>query len=398
MRAKGEGSVFKRPDGRWVAQISAGHDQATGNRRRLTRVRSSKKAAYEALAELRREVAQPAAFGEVTVELWCRQWLEDCAARVKAGTLAPKTVVGYESDVRRHIIPAVGHVRLDQLSPGHVARMMTAIQAAGMKPRTAGAARGTLSAALSAAVADGLLTVNVARAARPPARPSTSPSAFTDDELDRIAAVCADHRLGMLFLFAALTGLRTSELLGLEWQHVDLEEGRYQVVEGLHRIGATGAAAIGVEPGLLTSHPKTSGSGDGTPMSPAAVDVLRRWKAAQAAERLASSSWSDSGRVFTTAAGTPLDPSNVRRQWRKVLASAKVPATSRAGAGRGLHELRRTFASRLRRAGVSLEEVQRLGRWSSPAMLLAHYRAVDEVHLRDAAGAGDAGVAWLADS
>jgi integrase len=276
--------------------------------------------------------------------------------------------------------------------------MMTGIQASGLSPRTAGAARGTLSAALSAAVADGLLTVNVARAARPPARPSTSPSAFTDDELDRIAVVCAQHRLGMLFLFAALTGLRTSELLGLEWEHVDLEEGRYQVVEGLHRIGATGAAAIGVEPGLLASHPKTVGSGDGTPMSPAAVDVLRRWKTAQAAERLAAPRWSDSGRVFTTATGTPLDPSNVRRQWRKVLAAAKVPAKSRGGAGRGLHELRRTFASRLRRAGVSLEEVQRLGRWSSPAMLLAHYRAVDEAHLRDAAGAGDAGVSWIANS
>lgn len=394
VRAKGEGTVYQRADGRWVAQLDLGVDRETGRRRRPTRVRKSKKAAAEALAQLRREMRVAAASGAVTLEQWCAQWLDDCAERVRAGTMAPRTAVGYESDVRRHIRPAVGHVRLDRLAPGHVQRMMTGMQAAGLSPRTAAAARGTLSAALSAAVADGLIEVNVARAARPPTRTTRNPSAFSDAEMAKIAAACQQHRLGTAFVFSALTGLRTSELIGLQWAHVDLEQGTYQVVEGLHRIGPRGAAALGLDAGVHASRPKTAGSGDATPLSPAAVEVLGRQRRQQAADQLAAGRWVESGRVFTTTIGTALDADNLRKQWRQLLEDAQVDTHTRSGSGRGLHELRRTFASRLRDRGVPIEDVQRLGRWSSPAMLLAHYRAVDDDRLRRAAGEADEGVAW----
>ena len=55
------------------------------------------------------------------------------------------------------------------------------------------------------------------------------------------------------------------------------------------------------------------------------------------------------------------------------------------GRGRGLHELRRTFATTLSNRGVPLEDVKRLGRWSSPQVLLKLYAASDEDRLRAAA-------------
>jgi hypothetical protein len=124
---------------------------------------------------------------------------------------------------------------------------MTGMQAAGLSGRTAGAARGTLSSALSAAIADGLLQVNVARAVKAPPRPAPDPSAFSDVEMAKIAEGCRSHLLGPMFVFGALTGLRTSELIGLRWDDVDLEEGTYQVSEGLHRVGRTGADALGLD-------------------------------------------------------------------------------------------------------------------------------------------------------
>lgn len=392
MRGKGEGTVFQRADGRWVAQVDAGVDRTTGRRRRPKRVRASKKAAVAALADLRREVGTPAALDRVTVAAWCTTWLVDCADRVRAGTMSPRTAAGYESDVRNHVIPAVGEVRLDQLAPGHVQRMMTGMQADGLGPRTAGAARGTLSAALSAAVADGLIQVNVARAARPPKRPRRPASAFTHDEFTRIVTACEDHRLGDMFVFDLETGLRTSELLGLAWQHVDLDDGTYEVVEGLHRVGRTAADALGLEAGVHASHPKTEGSGVRTPMSPVAVAALRSWRTIQVREQLAAGpAWSDSGRVFTTPRGTALDDGNVRREFRALLESAGVPTHTRDGRGRQLHELRRTFATRLRERGVSVEYVQRLGRWSSPQMLLELYRAIDDTDLRRVVGQDESG-------
>ncbi len=57
------------------------------------------------------------------------------------------------------------------------------------------------------------------------------------------------------------------------------------------------------------------------------------------------------------------------------------------GRARGMHELRRTFATRLRDRGVPLEDVQRLGRWASSKMLLELYSASDGERLRAAANA-----------
>ena len=193
-------------------------------------------------------------------------------------------------------------------------------------------------------------------------------------------------------MLSLLTGMRTSELIGLRWDDVDLDGVSYRIVEGLHRIGRSGAQALGIESGLVASKPKTAGSGEATPLSPAAVDVLRRQHRQQAAEQLAADSWGASGRVFTTPIGTPLDASNVRREFRQLLADVEVATRSRSGAGRGLHELRRTYATRLRDQEVPLEYVQRLGRWPSPTTLLRHYAAVDEQRLRDAAALSDQGL------
>ena len=85
--------------------------------------------------------------------------------------------------------------------------------------------------------------------------------------------------------------------------------------------------------------------------------------------------------VFASEVGTPLHPSNVARAWRAVLERAHVPHLTQDGRPRGLHELRRTFATRLRDRGIPLEDVQRLGRWSSPAMLLQVYSASGEDRL-----------------
>jgi integrase len=91
--------------------------------------------------------------------------------------------------------------------------------------------------------------------------------------------------------------------------------------------------------------------------------------------------------VFTSTGGTPIEPSNLNQVWRRILRRADVQYEAQDGRGRGLHELRRTFATRLRDIGVPLEDVQRLGRWSSPQVLLALYAASDTERLRSAADA-----------
>lgn len=389
MRARGDGSVYERPDGKWVAQVYAG-TTASGRPRKLKRIRNSKRDALRALKDLQRIAGSPAAVENVTVAVWSATWLDDLRDQVAAGTKAVRTVVGYEQHIRVWIVPHLGHIRLDQLAPGHVARLMTSVQAVGRSPTTARSVRATVSAMLSAAVADGLIQANVARPAKPPPAPKPRPSAFTEDEFARIVARCRQHRLGPMFELADLTGMRLSELVGLRWGDIDLEQGTYQVAEPLHRIGPTGAKAAGVDPGMVPGRrAKSAASGEATPLASSAVELLREQRVAQAKERLASSSWHASGRVFTDVDGRPLTPSKVETAWRRVLADAEVPYLRADGRGRGPHELRRTFATRLRDAGVAIEDVMRLGRWASPQVLLAHYAAVDDDRLRRAADAAN---------
>lgn len=347
------------------------------------------------LAEAQGEPIDPHSPTHKTITLgeWLERWLDRLKARVTAGTLAPRTAVAYESIVRNHLEPEFGDTPIDKITVGDVSAFLTALQAQGLTASTAVHVRACLSKVLTDAMRDELVERNVAQIAEPPKPRRKRPSAFTEEELRKIVLACVEDRLGMLFLFAMFTGLRSSELRGLRWQDVDLDGATYQIDAGLHRIPAVSARVV-PQTGLVRSDPKTSGSGDQTPMSGASVQVLARQRDLQHAEREQAEVWHDSGYVFTSKIGTPLEPSLIRRHWRQLLERIGIeyrPDPERPG--RGLHELRRTFATRLREAGVPIEDVQGLGRWSSPQVLLESYSAVSDDRLRAAAeiAAGDLG-------
>lgn len=237
---------------------------------------------------------------------------------------------------------------------------------------------------------DSLVERNVARLVLPPKDRPSSPSAFSRDEFRRIREVCERGAWGLLYLFIAYTGLRRSEVLGLRWRDVDLDAGTLQVDESSHYIPKVAEKVVGRK-GLVAGRPKTDGSGEPIPLSPQAVALLRRQKREQNAARLKGpTDWPhapEDTHVVTTNLGGPVHPARVSNRWKEILAEAKVPDKTKDGRPRGMHELRRTFATRLRDRGIPLEDAQRLGRWSTPHVLLEIYSASDDERLRRAATA-----------
>lgn len=391
-RAAGEGTCsFDERRSLWVAQLP----RAVDPKRRKVYGRTQREALGK-LQEVRRDVERGlvVATGATKLSDWLDEWLKRTAARVRAGDLAPTTAVGYERAVRLYLAPELGRVPLRKLTPGQVQAVLDDLRGNGLAPATVRHVRATLSAALTAAMRDELVVRNVARLVDLPKLTRRRPSTFSVEEFRRIAAACSDDRLGPLFLFIARTGLRRSEALGLRWRSVDLEGGWFWVVEGLHQVSAGSERVVG-RTGLVTGRPKTDASAASLPLSSATVTLLRDHRKAQATERLACPiAWPDDPdetHVFASTTGTGLHPSNVSRAWRRLLDRAEVEASTADGRARGLHELRRTFATRLRDAGVPLEDVQRLGRWSSSKMLLEVYAGSDDGRLRRAAeAAGEA--------
>ena len=86
------------------------------------------------------------------------------------------------------------------------------------------------------------------------------------------------------------------------------------------------------------------------------VEVLRKQRAQQAADRLAADGWQDTGLVFTTALGTAMDAANVRRDLRRAL--ALVPGIDPGDWTP--RELRHSFVSVLSDAGLPVEEIAQL--------------------------------------
>jgi integrase len=134
----------------------------------------------------------PAAPGEPPL---LAAFLETWLADVVGGSVRPKTFVSYRSIVACHLAPALGHLRLDELRPGHVQAYLNAAAASGLAPRTVAYHRNILRQALGYAERVELVGRNVARLAVPPRIPRREVHPLTPPEARVFLAAIAGDRL-----------------------------------------------------------------------------------------------------------------------------------------------------------------------------------------------------------
>ncbi len=275
------------------------------------------------------------------------RWLSD-SVRDK---VKQRTFENYEYMVRVHLVPALGHVKLRSLTPARVQALYRAKLDSGLSPRTVQLIHTVLHKALKQAVKWELVAKNVTEAVNAPRparvtgkkiRPLSRKEYFAFRE-----AVRGD-RLEALYVLAVTAGLREGEILGLDWEAVDLDRGIVYVRRQLTRTK---------KDGLIFTEPKWN-SQRSVILTEDAVATLRRHRARQAEERmkLPLGLWQDTSLVFTSATGGPLDVGNMtNRSFRPLLERAGLPRIR-------FHDLRHTCATLLLLAGVSPRIVQeRLG-------------------------------------
>ncbi len=364
-RGKGEGNIYKRTDGRWAARVSVGY--RNGKRSRRWVYGDTRSDVSLQLREVIRahEQGTLTAPGRLTVEQYLTRWMDDSAK----GKLRPRTFASYAQVVRLHIVPGLGRVPLQRLSPQHVQAWLNDRQKTGLSPRTCQYARAILRSALAQALRWGVVSRNVAALVEAPRVIRHEIRPLQPVEARRLLEVAREDRLCALFTVALALGLRQGEALGLQWDAVELEAGALHVRKSLQRVD--GAWHL-VEP-------KSARSRRTVAMPEVVMAALRVHRVSQLQERLlAGARWRESGFVFTTRVGTPIEPSNLTKAFQKLLAKAELRHIR-------FHDLRHTAATFLLAQGVDPRTIMETLGHSQISLTLNTYSHVLPSLQRDAA-------------
>jgi integrase len=374
-----KGFLVKKKDRYYYAVIEEGVDPATGKRRRHYHAAGAvKRDAERLLTSLVRKVhdgeyVQPdrLTFGEY-LATW---WLPSQETQLKSSTFA-----SYRAVIEKHVIPRLGAIGLQQLTPEHLDRFYANRLASGLSPKTVRNLHVVIRKSLGAAARKGSVSRNVATLADPPKLSRNAKPAeqrfWTADELRQFLDANQDHRHWAAWFLAAFTGLRRGELLGLRWRDIDLDAKRLSVRQTL----------LSINYKLEFSTGKTANAERVVDLDDRTVSVLRTHRAHQLQERLlVGENYSDRDLAFAHPDGEPIHPDIFSQTFGRRVRSSNVPLIR-------LHDLRHTHATLMLAAGVPVKVVsERLGH-ATPAFTQTVYQHVMPGMQSDAAAAFSARV------
>lgn len=375
-RGKGEGSVYRVPADRtqplkyWAAALEL--PTIDGERRRRVVRRKNKAELLKELAVLKaeREKNGDLATSSLTVEQWFEQWLRRVKKEVK-----PKTWRGYESVARNHILPVIGKVKLNKLTPAHIRRVHDRItDVKELSSTYALLAHRTMAVALKAAVNDGKIGGNPAERTTAPRKDSSAREALDLEEAFKLLAHAgSDPAYGARWATALLTGARQAEVLGLEIDRVtDVIDLSWQI-QRLKLTDTPGKPDVPADfeyrhiaGGLYFTRPKSKAGWRVIPLVDPLKTLLEQHIAAQP-----PNPW---GLVFTIG-GRPADPSNDAEKWKTLRASLGLnPKVT-------IHDLRHSAVDLLYLAGVPEDLISDIVGHSTRTMTRAYRTRVNRDRL-----------------
>lgn len=344
-RGQGEGSFTHLPSGKVGWRVTVTNDAGerrsfSGTARNLTEAR---KAVSEARQFKHRGTMPPRE--KVTVEQLVTAYIEHRAPRVKG-----RTVDNYRYILGRYLAP-LAPLKAQMVTPSRLRVFYAELHAQGLGDSVRRQTHNLLHAAYRLGSAEGVVTVNPASVMRPVYSGTGAPKvkAFTPAQAGAFYAAARADRWGGPFAFALALGLRPGEVLGIRWEDVTLT-GKGERLTARVKIGRTRSLSGGR---VYEDTPKTErGARAVTAEGDAArlLDEERAQQVREAGARLVHNGrpYELTGYVFTTRAGTPYRPDNLRRTMRRLCKVAGVPQLPP-------HSLRHTYVSSLAAQGVPVE-------------------------------------------
>ena len=304
--------------------------------------------------------AAPPADATITLSRWLDQWMmreiEPCRAET--------TINGYDSIIFNHIRPALGKVRLADLTPELVnGYYQWLADEKGLSPNTIRKHHVLLHTALKSAFRQGVIPANPIQRATPPRATAVEVSYYTPARLGQLLQAVKGDPLEVPVRLACFLGLRRSEILGLRWRDVDLHAGQLSVRWVRTTVGAR----------VVEKAPKTADSC--RTLSIAALDdllvLLRELYARRVQE---GKPCAPEDFLLLDGAGRPLHPNQMSVSFAKFVQAHKLPPIT-------FHGLRHTFASMANNARVPMYQISRAMGHSSPSITQRIYTHLfDQTH------------------
>ncbi len=374
-RKGGEGTVRLRKDGRWEGRYVIGYDDK-GYPKTKNVLAKTKKECVEKLQKLKEEcggiksdkVKPDMRFGD-----WMEYWYENhCKPKIR-----PTTQETYESRIRLHIVPELGHIPLNKLTQNDLQQFYARLKKNGRKrfadlygeglsDRMVRMCHATCRSALEKAVQDGLIRVNPAIGCKLPPKKAREMQVLTREELQRFLIQAQAEGYYELFLLDLATGLRRGELMALQWDDLDFETGVLNVNKQVYDVRGQ----------LQISEPKTKNSIRKIVLPPAVVAVLKEYR------KTVDSRWMFPSPVKEDA---PITPGVVRKRLQLILEHAGCKHVR-------FHDLRHTFATLALQNGMDVKTLSAMLGHVSAATTLDIYTHITDDMQRTAAANIDRGI------
>lgn len=369
-RANGEGCIRKRSDGLWEAIYTIGRNESGKLVRRSIYGKTQKEVAQK-LSAITNDLHTGIYVSPdvITVGQWMDIWLDEYLGDVKGSTLAQ---YGYQ--VRVHIKPALGSLKLQKLTGPMIQKLYNDKQKSGLSPKSIKNLHGVLHKALQQAVLCQYIKNNPSLACKLPRVEKKEMHPLHDQYIPMFLEEIKGKPYADLFFIDMFTGLREGEIIGLTWDNVDFANGIIRVEKQLKRERQISGGNEYKFGSLKNDKTRII-----TP-APIVFSVLRNVKKTQAENRMkyGTSYENPDNLVFTTELGGHLSPVSLLGCFKRRVKAIGVPETR-------FHDLRHTYATLSLENGVDIKTVSANLGHATVAFTLDVYGHVTDKMMKDSA-------------